>query len=81
MPDQSTDGTESGGSTSDEITPKPDNDEFVILFTNDFHSQIEPADNGKYGLDKYIIRRDSPEYVRDYFGEITGPLDGRVRYE
>jgi hypothetical protein len=22
--------------------PQPENDEFVILFTNDFHSQIEP---------------------------------------
>ena len=34
------------------------------------------ANTGEYGLDKYIIRQDSPEFVGDYFGEITGPLDG-----
>ena len=28
----------------------PDNDEFVILFTNDFHSQIEPTSNNKGGI-------------------------------
>ena len=26
------------------------NDEFVMLFTNDFHSQIEPNDNGRGGV-------------------------------
>lgn len=51
------------------------------------------ANTGEYGLDKYITRSDSPEFIRDYFGEyfrhlsevndgrITASTDGRVRYE
>ena len=36
----------------------PDNDEFVILFTNDFHSQIEPTDkNLDYNADRGGAKR------------------------
>ena len=49
------------------------------------------ANTGEYGLDKYITHSDSPEYIRDYFGEyikhlseendrsITASTDGRVK--
>ena len=65
-----------------------DDDRIYTIATIDYL-----ANTGEYGLDKYITRRDSPEYVRDYFGEyyrqlaegnggqINGYLDGRVRME
>ena len=44
------------GENGNEETPKEeedgvvkDNDDFVILFTNDFHSQIEPTDDDRGG--------------------------------
>lgn len=48
-------GSDTENTESPENEQKPDegpvtgNDEFVTLFTNDFHSQIEPADNGRGG--------------------------------
>ena len=44
---------ESGDDESGDDTPGlpvENNTEFVILFTNDFHSQIEPMDDGKGGV-------------------------------
>lgn len=96
MPDQSTDGTGSGGSTSDEITPKPDNDEFVILFTNDFHSQIEPADNGRGGAarlkalidsvrraEPVVLLADAGDLVQGtyYFSLMNGVVEMRMMDE
>ena len=97
---------------------------FVILFTNDSHSQIEPTDTDKGGmpvnsdvrlvirnsevksltidylvntedyLQDILSRRDSEEYIRDYFGNyfrfraendpkghITASVEGRITIE
>ena len=46
------------GNDKDEEKEEPDNDEFVILFTNDFHSQIEPTDkNLDYNADRGGAKR------------------------
>ena len=42
-----------------EIPENPANDEFVILFTNDFHSQIEPTDADKGGIKRLKALVDS----------------------
>lgn len=48
--DQETPGDEEDQGCQEEEQPELNNDEFVILFTNDFHSQIEPTDNGTGGV-------------------------------
>lgn len=48
--DQENTGDKEDQGGQEEEHPELDNDEFVILFTNDFHSQIEPTDNGTGGV-------------------------------
>lgn len=46
--------TTDGNGNKEENVPEIDNDEFVILFTNDFHSQIEPLSGNDRGGIKRI---------------------------
>ena len=73
-PDDGQEGNEDG---SQEPTPEdPDdgtsevpevkNSEFVILFTNDFHSQIEPTDDGKGGVLRLKALVDSVRTAEPY---------------
>lgn len=100
-PDDGQEGNEDG---SQEPTPEdPDdgtsevpevkNSEFVILFTNDFHSQIEPMDDGKGGVlrlkalvdsvrtaEPYILMADAGDLVQGtyYFSLFNGVVEMKM---
>lgn len=100
-PDDGQEGNEDG---SQEPTPEdPDdgtsevpevkNSEFVILFTNDFHSQIEPTDDGKGGVlrlkalvdsvrtaEPYVLLADAGDLVQgsDYFSLLNGVVEMKM---
>ena len=58
QPDNSGDGGGNGGNGSGEGQLQPKGKEFVILFTNDFHSQIEPLSKDEtYNADRGGIKR------------------------
>lgn len=79
-------------SLEDEAT-SPDNDEFVILFTNDFHSQIEPTDNGNGGVlrmkalvdsvrtaEPFVLMADAGDLVQGtyYFSLLNGVVEMKM---
>ena len=100
-PDDGQEGNEDG---SQEPTPEdPDdgtsevpevkNSEFVILFTNDFHSQIEPTDDGKGGVlrlkalvdsvrtaEPYVLMADAGDLVQGtyYFSLFNGVVEMKM---
>ena len=70
--------------------PEVDNTGFVILFTNDFHSQIEPLDDGRGGVlrlkalvdsvrtaEPYVLLADAGDLVQgsDYFSLLNGVVE------
>lgn len=73
--------------------PEADNTEFVILFTNDFHSQIEPLDDGRGGVlrlkalvdsvrtaEPYVLLADAGDLVQgsDYFSLLNGVVEMKM---
>ena len=71
----------------------PDNDEFVMLFTNDFHSQIEPMDGGGGGVlrlqalvdsvrtaEPHVLLADAGDLVQGtyYFSLLNGVVEMKM---
>ena len=71
----------------------PDNTDFVMLFTNDFHSQIEPMDDGKGGVlrlkalvdsvrtaEPYVLLADAGDLVQGtyYFSLLNGVVEMKM---
>ena len=87
-------GEEEGKEEEPEIQePELDNNEFVILFTNDFHSQIEPADNGYGGVlrmkalvdsvrtaEPFVLMADAGDLVQGtyYFSLLNGVVEMKM---
>lgn len=81
---------ENGGGNEDTET---DNDEFVMLFTNDFHSQIEPTDDNKGGVlrlkalvdsvrtaEPHVLLADAGDLVQGtyYFSLLNGVVEMKM---
>ena len=73
--------------------PEADNDEFVMLFTNDFHSQIEPMDGGGGGVlrlkalvdsvrtaEPHVLLADAGDLVQGtyYFSLLNGVVEMKM---
>ena len=73
--------------------PEADNDEFVMLFTNDFHSQIEPTDDDKGGVlrlkalvdsvrtaEPHVLLADAGDLVQGtyYFSLLNGVVEMKM---
>ena len=71
----------------------PDNDEFVMLFTNDFHSQIEPTDDNRGGVlrlkalvdsvrtaEPHVLLADAGDLVQGtyYFSLLNGVVEMKM---
>ena len=84
------DSDENGGGNED---TEADNDEFVMLFTNDFHSQIEPTDDNKGGVlrlkalvdsvrtaEPYVLLADAGDLVQGtyYFSLLNGVVEMKM---
>ena len=88
-----------GGTTEDrpennpEDSPAGDNNEFVMLFTNDFHSQIEPMDGGGGGVlrlkalvdsvrtaEPHVLLADAGDLVQGtyYFSLLNGVVEMKM---
>ena len=96
--DESNDGTSSGDESDgqenqEEPQPEANNDEFVMLFTNDFHSQIEPTDDNLGGVlrmkalidsvrtvEPYVLLADAGDLVQGtfYFSLLNGVVEMKV---
>ena len=74
-------------------TGQTDNDEFVMLFTNDFHSQIEPTDDDKGGVlrlkalvdsvrtaEPHVLLADAGDLVQGtyYFSLLNGVVEMKM---
>ena len=74
-------------------TEETDNDEFVMLFTNDFHSQIEPTDDNKGGVlrlkalvdsvrtaEPHVLLADAGDLVQGtyYFSLLNGVVEMKM---
>lgn len=83
-------GDENGGGNDD---TEADNDEFVMLFTNDFHSQIEPTDDDKGGVlrlkalvdsvrtaEPHVLLADAGDLVQGtyYFSLLNGVVEMKM---
>lgn len=81
---------ENGGGNED---TEADNDEFVMLFTNDFHSQIEPTDDNKGGVlrlkalvdsvrtaEPHVLLADAGDLVQGtyYFSLLNGVVEMKM---
>ena len=77
----------------EEQQPEANNDEFVMLFTNDFHSQIEPTDDNLGGVlrmkalidsvrtvEPYVLLADAGDLVQGtfYFSLLNGVVEMKV---
>ena len=77
----------------EEQQPEANNDEFVMLFTNDFHSQIEPTDDNLGGVlrmkalidsvrtvEPYVLLADAGDLVQGtfYFSLLNGVVELKV---
>ena len=86
LPDQDDNGDEP-------TPPEADNDEFVMLFTNDFHSQIEPTDDNRGGVlrlkalvdsvrtaEPYVLLADAGDLVQGtyYFSLLNGVVEMKM---
>ena len=83
-----------GGSGGHEgLEPEPDRNEFVILFTNDIHSQIEPTDSDEGGVlrmkalvdsiktaEPLVLLADAGDLVQGtyYFSLLNGVVEMKV---
>lgn len=85
--------SDSEGTTPDGEETIPDNNEFVMLFTNDFHSQIEPTDNGDGGAlrmkalvdsvrtaEPFVLMADAGDLVQGtyYFSLLNGVVEMKM---
>ena len=81
---------ENGGGNED---TEADNDKFVMLFTNDFHSQIEPTDDNRGGVlrlkalvdsvrtaEPYVLLADAGDLVQGtyYFSLLNGVVEMKM---
>lgn len=86
-----TDNGETDNDSPEQTTPP--NDEFVILFTNDFHSQIEPTDNNNGGVlrlkalvdsvrtaEPHVLLADAGDLVQGtyYFSLLNGVVEMKM---
>ena len=86
-------GNHEGNDGHEALKPAQDNDEFVILFTNDFHSQIEPAENNEGGVlrlkalvdsvrtaEPYVLMADAGDLVQGtyYFSLLNGVVEMKM---
>ena len=89
LPDQ-----DDNDNNGDEPTPpEADNDEFVMLFTNDFHSQIEPTEDNRGGVlrlkalvdsvrtaEPHVLLADAGDLVQGtyYFSLLNGVVEMKM---
>ena len=90
-----TDSDDEGGNKEEDNTTEPeyDNNEFVMLFTNDFHSQIEPDENGNGGAlrmkalvdsvrtaEPFVLLADAGDLVQGsyYFSLLNGVVEMKM---
>lgn len=81
------------GNQGDQGEQNPENTEFVMLFTNDFHSQIEPMDGGGGGVlrlqalvdsvrtaEPYVLLADAGDLVQGtyYFSLLDGVVEMKM---
>ena len=81
------------GDEGDEGSEDADNSDFVMLFTNDFHSQIEPMDGGDGGVlrlqalvdsvrtaEPYVLLADAGDLVQGtyYFSLLNGVVEMKM---
>lgn len=81
------------GDEGDEGSEDADNTDFVMLFTNDFHSQIEPMDGGDGGVlrlqalvdsvrtaEPYVLLADAGDLVQGtyYFSLLNGVVEMKM---
>lgn len=81
------------GEEGSQDKPKEDNNEFVMLFTNDFHSQIEPMDSGDGGVlrlkalvdsvrmaEPHVLLADAGDLVQGtyYFSLLNGTVEMKM---
>lgn len=91
--DDEQNGYHDGTDDSTSEFPEVKNSEFVILFTNDFHSQIEPMDDGKGGVlrlkalvdsvrtaEPYVLMADAGDLVQGtyYFSLFNGVVEMKM---
>ena len=91
--DDEQNGYHDGTDDSTSEFPPVKNSEFVILFTNDFHSQIEPLDDGKVGVlrlkalvdsvrtaEPYVLMADAGDLVQGtyYFSLFNGVVEMKM---
>ena len=91
--DDEQNGYHDGTDDSTSEFPEVKNTGFVILFTNDFHSQIEPMDDGKGGVlrlkalvdsvrtaEPYVLLADAGDLVQgsDYFSLLNGVVEMKM---
>lgn len=91
--DDEQNGYHDGTDDSTSEFPEVKNSEFVILFTNDFHSQIEPMDDGKGGVlrlkalvdsvrtaEPYVLLADAGDLVQGtyYFSLFNGVVEMKM---
>lgn len=84
---------EGEGNQGDQGEQNPENTEFVMLFTNDFHSQIEPMDSGDGGVlrlkalvdsvrtaEPYVLLADAGDLVQGtyYFSLLNGVVEMKM---
>ena len=85
-----------GGNGGGNEDTEADNDEFVMLFTNDFHSQIEPTDDDKGGVlrlkalvdsvrtaEPHVLLADAGDLVQGtyYFSLLNGVVESMIMDE
>ena len=86
-------GSSDEGNQGDQGEQNPENSEFVMLFTNDFHSQIEPMDGGGGGVlrlqalvdsvrtaEPHVLLADAGDLVQGtyYFSLLNGVVEMKM---
>ena len=86
-------GSSDEGNQGDQGEQNPENSEFVMLFTNDFHSQIEPTDDNKGGVlrlkalvdsvrtaEPHVLLADAGDLVQGtyYFSLLNGVVEMKM---
>ena len=86
-------GSSDEGNQGDQGEQNPDNSEFVMLFTNDFHSQIEPTEDNRGGVlrlkalvdsvrtaEPHVLLADAGDLVQGtyYFSLLNGVVEMKM---
>ena len=86
-------GSSDEGNQGDQGEQNPENSEFVMLFTNDFHSQIEPTDDNRGGVlrlkalidsvrtaEPHVLLADAGDLVQGtyYFSLLNGVVEMKM---